>query len=63
MGSPCARYTITLPLPLTLTLTPTPTPTPHPHPHQENIEDVLDLEDCLVEKLTEDKRLINEVSQ
>lgn len=28
---------------------------------KENIEDVLDLEDCLVEKLTEDKRLINEV--
>ena len=27
MGSPCARYTITLPLPLTLALTPTPTPT------------------------------------
>ena len=24
---------------------------------------MLDLEDCLVEKLTEDKRLINEVSQ
>ena len=28
---------------------------------KENIEDVLDLEDCLVEKLTEDKALINEV--
>jgi uncharacterized membrane protein YheB (UPF0754 family) len=28
---------------------------------KENIEDLLDLEDCLVEKLTEDKRLINEV--
>ena len=25
-----------------------------------NIESVLDLEECLVEKLTEDKRLINE---
>ena len=28
---------------------------------KEHIEDVLDLEDCLVEKLTEDKRLINEI--
>ena len=28
---------------------------------KEDIVEVLDLEDCLVEKLTEDKRLINEV--
>ena len=28
---------------------------------KQSIEEVLDLEDCLVEKLTEDKRLINEV--
>jgi len=28
---------------------------------KDHIEDVLDLEDCLVERLTEDKRLINEI--